>query len=84
MAFSLATIYISFSLLICGFYIRVRDMTLSIVRGLTWASFSKYTFQALANTELKNRVWASQTCPVVSQGESHAISSPQIAVPNLP
>ena len=69
MAFSLATIYISFSLLICGFYIRIEDMTLSIARGLSWASFPKYAFQGLARTELVNRVWDANSCTPVETGE---------------
>ena len=64
----MATIYISFSLLICGFYIRIRDMTLSVVRGLTWVSFSKYSFQGLAITELQNRVWEDPTCQPLTTG----------------
>ena len=61
-AFSVATIYITFSLLICGFYIRIKDMTLSVIRGLTWASYCKYTFQALAYTELEDRTWDPAPC----------------------
>ena len=63
-ASAFAGLYISFSLLICGYYIRVSDMTLSFARGLSWASFNKYAFQALAVTELgRDRQW-SQACPV--------------------
>jgi hypothetical protein len=70
-AFSVASLYISFSLLICGFYIRVSDMTLSAARALSWASFNKYTFQALAVTELgANRTWSSSTC-VTTAGTLH-------------
>ena len=61
-AFSIASLYVSFSLLISGFYIRVSDMTLSVARGLSWASFNKYSFQALARTELQDRSWPSTTC----------------------
>lgn len=75
MAFSMATVYISFSLLICGFYIRIRDMTLSVVRGLTWVSFSKYTFQALAKTELQGRVWEDTTCQPLTAGALSNTSS---------
>ena len=63
-ASALAGLYVSFSLLICGYYIRVSDMTLSFVRGLSWASFNKYAFQAVAVTELgRDRMW-TEACPL--------------------
>lgn len=68
-AFTVATIYITFSLLICGFYIRVSEMTLSVIKGLSWTSFSKYTFQALAYTELQNRTWDNTTCTANVAGQ---------------
>lgn len=74
MAFSISTIYISFSLLLCGFYIRVSDMELSVVRALTWASFSKYAFNAMATVELKDRVWTDFSCPLPTEGESKPLA----------
>ena len=58
----MAASYVSFSLLLCGFYVRVADMRLSIMKGLTWVSFSKYTLEALAHNELQNRVWDTASC----------------------
>ena len=57
-AYALASCYITFSLLLCGFYVPVRNMVLTVARALTWASFSKYTFEALTINEFKDRTWS--------------------------
>ena len=47
-------------------------MTLSFFKGLTWATFSKYTYQALALNELKNRQWDLSSCTQSRPGTSQA------------
>lgn len=61
-AYAITSSYLSLCLLLCGFYIRLADMKLSFYKGLTWATFSKYTFQALSINELQDRVWDLSTC----------------------
>ena len=56
-AYAIASTYLTFSLLFCGFYVAVNNMVLSVARALTWASYSKYTFQALTVNEFQSRVW---------------------------
>ena len=58
--YSIASIYLTFSILLCGYYVRINTLTLSIMRGLTWASFSKYTFDALAYNEFFDRTWTPE------------------------
>lgn len=58
--YSIASIYLTFSILLCGYYVRINTLTLSIMRGLTWASFSKYTFDALAFNEFQGRQWSAE------------------------
>ncbi|KAK9808556.1 hypothetical protein WJX73_008341 [Symbiochloris irregularis] len=60
-AYAVATTYLTFSLLLCGFYVAIPNMVLSFTRGLSWASFSKYTFEALMANEFVARIW-TQPC----------------------
>ena len=42
---------------------RLQTLTLSVMRGLSWASFSKYTFDALSSNEFFDRQWTGlATC----------------------
>ena len=41
-AFVVATAYVALSILLSGFYIRVADMAVSVMRGLSWISYTKY------------------------------------------
>lgn len=59
------------NLLLLGFYIRTVDMTLSVYKGLTWAMFSKYTYQGLAANEFKNRAWDLSDCTQSNPGKAH-------------
>ena len=75
-AFTIASTYVSIGLLLCGFYVRVVDMRLSVMKGLTWAVFSKYTLQGLANNEFQDRPWDLATCGESAQRtpcESHLL-----------
>ena len=38
----IATAYVALSILLSGFYIRVASMAVSIMRGLSWVSYTKY------------------------------------------
>lgn len=67
-AYAIASTYLTFSLLFCGFYIPPNNIKLSVARALTWASYSKYTFQALALNELDG-----MTFP---QGEPDCVYNP--------
>ena len=60
--YTIASFYLTFSLLLAGYYIRIPSMILSVARGLSWASFSHYTFEAMAVNELGGRNW-TQPCP---------------------
>ena len=60
-AYAVASTYLTFSLLFCGFYVAIPNMVLSVARALSWASFSKYTFEALMQNEFQNRTW-SEPC----------------------
>ena len=67
-AYALASTYLTFSLLFCGFYVSVNNMVLSFTRALTWASYSKYTFEALTANEFHERIW-TQDCTFGRAGE---------------
>ena len=56
-AYAIASMYMTISLLLCGFYIPPGLIRLSVFKALTWTSYSKYTFQALAHNELQDRVF---------------------------
>ena len=79
-AFGMAASYVSFSLLLCGFYVRVADMRLSIMKGLTWVSFSKYTLEALAHNELQDRVWDTASCDEPYPSEAWPILPPRCRI----
>lgn len=73
-AFTITSSYVSMSLLLCGFYIRVKDMPLSFIKGLTWATFSKYTLQGLAHNEFQDRDWSDTTSTCSTQTPRRAPS----------
>jgi hypothetical protein len=41
LAYVLATGYVAASILLSGFYLRVADMRLAVMRGLSWLSYTK-------------------------------------------
>ena len=72
-AFTLGSLYVTICLVLCGFYIRISDIRLSVLKGLSWACFSKYTFQGLAVNELKDRPYDIANCKSTTPCESVAI-----------
>lgn len=62
MAYAVSSTYLVSCLLLCGFYIRYSDLTLSYYKGLTWTAFSKYTFEGLAINEFQDRKWDLTHC----------------------
>lgn len=69
-AHAITSSYLMLNLLLCGFYLRIPDMTLSFYKGLTWATFAKYTFQGLAINELKDRQWDLSSCSQTNPGRT--------------
>ena len=41
LAYVLATGYVAASILLSGFYLRISDMRLQLMRGLSWLSYTK-------------------------------------------
>ena len=77
-AHAITSSYLMLNLLLCGFYLRIPNMTLSFYKGLTWGTFAKYTFQGLAINELKNRQWDLSSCSQTNPGghQDHSLLMP--------
>ena len=57
-----ATAYVACSILWSGFYIRVADMKVSVMRGLSWVSYTKYAMMGVSRVELQDRVYDTSAC----------------------
>lgn len=79
-AFLLANTYSSASLFLCGFYIRITDIKLSMMKGLSWAVYSKYTLDALAVNEFQGRQWDTSSCKNTTASTAHDLNCMQISV----
>ena len=51
------------SILLSGFYIRIKDMKVSVMRGLSYLSYTKYAMQGVSRLELAGRLFDSSSCP---------------------
>ena len=61
-AFVFATAYVACSVLWSGFYIRVADMKVSVMRGLSWLSYTKYAMMGVSRVELQDQVYNTTAC----------------------
>ena len=61
-----ATAYVACSILWSGFYIRIADMKVSLMRGLSWLSYTKYAMMGVARVELQDRVYDTTACTQAS------------------
>ena len=75
--YTIASFYLTFSLLLSGYYIRVQSITLSVAKGLVWASFSRYTFEAMAVNEFRNRYW-TEPCDAAQSGAALRLPAPPL------
>ena len=75
MAYTVATGYVATSILLSGFYLRISAIKYAVIRGLSWASYTKYAMQAMGRIELLGRMWGPDTC---SQGQG---TSPRVLLP---
>ena len=84
-AFVLATSYVAMSILLSGFYIRVHDMAASVMRGLSWVSYTKYAsaprsqparavHQALRWRAAQHGLMDAGSCSVRACAEAHRAS----------
>ena len=62
MAYTVATGYVATSILLSGFYLRISAIKYAVIRGLSWASYTKYAMQAMGRIELLGRMWGPDTC----------------------
>lgn len=71
LAYVLATSYVATSILVSGFYIRIRDMRVSIMRGLSYLSYTKYAMQGVSRLELSGRRFDDTNCPAAGELSAH-------------
>ena len=57
LAYVLATGYVAASILLSGFYLRARDMSLTAMRGLSYLSYTKYAMEGVSQIELRGVTW---------------------------
>lgn len=62
MAYVLATGYVAASILLSGFYLRIKEIKVGFIRGLSWLSYTRYAMQGAGKIELQGRVWDPSTC----------------------
>ncbi len=62
MAYVVSTGYVAMCILLSGFFIRIKDVSIGCVRALSWTSYPKYTLIALARLELLGREWSDKDC----------------------
>ena len=62
MAYVLSTGYVALCILLSGFFIRIKDISIGFVKTLSWASYPKYAMIALARLELQGRKWPETDC----------------------
>ena len=65
----LATGYVASSILLSGFYLRIKDIKIGFIRALSWLSYTKYAMQGVGRVELAGRTWDSSTCQQTSTGQ---------------
>ena len=68
MAYVLATGYVASSILLSGFYLRIKAIKIGFIRALSWLSYTKYAMQGMGRIELHNRTWDASTCNQTSAG----------------
>ena len=68
MAYVLATGYVASSILLSGFYIRIKAIKIGFIRALSWLSYTKYAMQGMGRIELHNRSWDPSTCSSSAAG----------------
>ncbi|BDA42962.1 ABC transporter G family member 22 [Coccomyxa sp. Obi] len=61
LAYVLATGYVAASILLSGFYLRIDDMKLAVMRGLSYLSYTKYAMEAVSKLELSGILYPP--CP---------------------
>ena len=69
MAYVLATGYVASSILLSGFYLRIKDIKIGFIRALSWLSYTKYAMQGVGRVELAGRTWDPSTCQQTSTGQ---------------
>jgi hypothetical protein len=62
MAYVLSTGYVAFCILLSGFFIRIKDVSIGFIKALSWASYPKFSMMALARLELIGRNYSDLTC----------------------
>ncbi len=62
MAYVLATGYVASSILLSGFYLRIKDIKIGFIRALSWLSYTKYAMQAMGRIQLHGVTWDPSTC----------------------
>ncbi len=72
MAYVLATGYVASSILLSGFYLRIKAIKIGFIRALSWLSYTKYAMFSMGRIELHGRTWDSSTCSDTQAGELEA------------
>ena len=58
----MATGYVTASILLSGFYIRINQISIGFLRALSWATYTKYALSGVARLELAGVVWPDVQC----------------------
>ena len=61
-AYVLAVAYVTVSILLGGFYIRIFEIPFAILRYVSFLSYPRFTLQGLAINEMKDDVYKPQGC----------------------
>ena len=69
----MATGYVTASILLSGFYIRINQISIGFLRALSWATYTKYALFGVARLELSGLVWPNVQCS--TQPEAQGTSS---------
>ena len=69
MAYVLATGYVASSILLSGFYLRIKAIKIGFIRALSWLSYTKYAMFSMGRIELAGRTWDKSTCSNTGAGE---------------
>ena len=69
----MATGYVTASILLSGFYIRINQISIGFLRALSWATYTKYALFGVARLELSGVVWPNVQCS--TQPETQGTSS---------
>lgn len=57
LAYIIATSYVAISILLSGFFIRISDIRLGFLRGISWCVYMKYSLIGAVRRELLGRTW---------------------------